>query len=91
MNKEQIIVEVARQARLTKKDASSAVDAVFDTIIDALIEGEIVKIAGFGTFEVKSHKARVGMNPITKEAIDIPEMNAIAFRASKTAKDKVND
>lgn len=90
MNKEQIIVEVARKARLTKKDASTAVDAVFDTILAALEEGENVKVAGFGQFEVKTHKARVGMNPITKEPIDIPEMNAISFRASKGAKDKVN-
>ena len=90
MNKEQIIVEVARRARLTKKDAALAVDAVFDTMLETLVNGEDVKVAGFGLFEVKKHKARVGMNPITKEPIDIPEMNAISFRASKGAKDKVN-
>ena len=90
MNKEQIIVEVARRARLTKKDAALAVDAVFDTMLETLANGEDVKVAGFGLFEVKKHKARVGMNPITKEPIDIPEMNAISFRASKGAKDKVN-
>ena len=90
MNKEQMIVEVARRARLTKKDAALAVDAVFDTMLETLVNGEDVKVAGFGLFEVKKHKARVGMNPITKEPIDIPEMNAISFRASKGAKDKVN-
>ena len=90
MNKEQIIVEVARRARLTKKDAALAVDAVFDTMLETLVNGEDVKVAGFGLFEVKKHKARVGMNQITKEPIDIPEMNAISFRASKGAKDKVN-
>lgn len=91
MNKEEIIVNVAYKARLTKKDATMAVNAVFDTILDTLESGESVKIAGFGSFDVKTHKARIGMNPITKEPIQIPEMNAISFKAGKAAKDKVNE
>lgn len=91
MNKDDIIAKVAMKARLTKKDASSAVDAVFDTILNALNEGEEVRVAGFGSFEVKTHIARVGMNPITKEPIQIPEMKAIAFRAGKAAKEKINN
>lgn len=90
MNKEDIIAYVAAQARIVKKDAAVAVDAVFNHILEALENGEDVKVAGFGAFEVKTHKARKGMNPITKETIDIPEMKAIAFRAGKTAKDRIN-
>lgn len=90
MNKDDIIASVAYKARITKKDAAMAVDAVFDTMLNALSSGEEVKIAGFGSFEVKTHIARVGMNPITKEPIRIPEMKAIAFRAGKAAKEKVN-
>ena len=91
MNKDEIIANIAYQARITKKDATTAVDTVFSTILEALASGEQVKIAGFGSFDVKTHKSRVGMNPITKEPIQIPAINAIAFKASKNAKDKVND
>lgn len=90
MNKDDIVVAVASKARITKKDAAAAVDAVFDSMLDALASGDSVKVAGFGAFEVKTHIARVGMNPITKEPIQIPEMQAIAFRAGKAAKEKVN-
>ena len=90
MNKDKIIADVAVKARLTKKDAATAVDAVFESILNALANGEEVKIAGFGSFDVRVHKSRVGMNPITKESIQIPEMKAIAFHAGKQAKEKVN-
>lgn len=90
MNKDNIIADVAVEARLTKKDAATAVDAVFESILNALANGEEVKIAGFGSFDVRVHKSRVGMNPITKESIQIPEMKAIAFHAGKQAKEKVN-
>jgi len=90
MNKDNIIAAVAVKARLTKKDASTAVDAVFETILEALAKGEEVKVAGFGSFDVRVHKSRVGVNPITKESIQIPEMKAIAFHAGKGAKERVN-
>ncbi len=90
MNKDDIIAAVASKARITKKDASVAVDTVFDTILEALASGEEVKVAGFGSFEVKTHIARTGMNPITKEPIQIPEMKAIAYRAGKAAKELIN-
>jgi DNA-binding protein HU-beta len=91
MNKDDIVAIVATRARITKKDAAAAVDAVFDTMLEALASGEGVKVAGFGSFEVKTHIARTGMNPITKEPIQIPAMQAIAFRAGKAAKEKVNN
>ena len=90
MNKDNIIAYVTKEARLTKKEATTAVDAVFNSILEALANGEEVRVAGFGSFEVKTHIARVGMNPITKEPINIPAMQAIAFRAGKAAKERVN-
>lgn len=90
MNIDNIIDAVAAKARITKKDATTAVETVFEEILAGLENGDSIKIAGFGLFEVKTHKARVGMNPITKEPIDIPAMDAISFKASKTAKDRIN-
>lgn len=91
MNKVELVELVKEAARLTKKDAAVAVDAVFESILNALVEGEEVKVAGFGTFVVKEHAARVGINPSTKEPIQIPAMKSIGFKVSKTAKVRVND
>ncbi len=90
MNKIELIDKVAEAARLTKKDAGSAVDAVFEAVLEALKDGEVVKVSGFGSFEVKERAAREGMNPVTKEKIQIPAQKAITFRAAKPAKDCVN-
>ena len=54
MNKTQLIEVVAREAGLKKKDAETAVNAVFSAVENALAEGEKVQLAGFGTFEVKA-------------------------------------
>lgn len=90
MNKVELVEKVKDAARLTKKDAQLAVEAVFETILDTLVAGEEVKVAGFGSFAVKQHAARDGINPSTKEKIRIPAIKAIAFKAAKPAKDKVN-
>ncbi len=90
MNKVELIEKVAAEARLTKKDAQAAVEAVFDSVLEALVAGDEVKVAGFGSFAVKERAARVGINPTTKEKIEIPAMKAVAFKAAKPAKDKIN-
>ena len=89
MNKTNLIEVVANQTNLKKKDAEAAVNSVLNAIADALAEGEKVQIAGFGNFEVKTREARVGRNPRTKEAIQIPATRLPAFKASKTLKDTV--
>lgn len=90
MNKIELIDKVALKARITKKDAADVVDAVFETLLEALESGDFAKVAGFGRFEVKARKGRDGMNPVTKDVIRIPAQNAIVFHASKPAKDRVN-
>ncbi len=90
MNKADLVEKVAAEARLTKKDAQYATEVVFEKILEALVNGEEVKIAGFGSFVVKERAARVGINPTTKEKIEIPAMKAVVFKAAKPAKDKVN-
>ena len=72
MNKVELADLVAERARLTKKDATIAVDALFDGIVEALAKGEEVRVAGFGTIEVKERKPRQGVNPSTGEKMTIP-------------------
>ena len=89
MNKNELIAAVAERANLTKKDSEIAVSAVIDAITDALCEGEKVQLVGFGSFEVKKREARVGRNPKTKEAIEIPATKVPVFKAGKLLKDSV--
>ena len=66
MNKTELVAAVAAKAELSKKDAEAAVNAVFDSVKDALAEGDKVSLIGFGTFSVKTRAARTGLNPRTK-------------------------
>ena len=89
MNKTELVAAVAAKAELSKKDAEAAVNAVFDSVKDALAEGDKVSLIGFGTFSVKTRAARTGLNPRTKETIEIPESKVPAFKAGSALKDGV--
>ena len=85
MNKAELVAKIAQQTS-TKKQAADIVDTVLNSIRDSLKRKEDVAISGFGTFRVKQTKARMGRNPKTGEAIQIPAKQKIAFRASKDLK-----
>ena len=90
MNKTELVADVvAKNTGLKKKDAEAAVNAVFDSVKDALAEGDKVSLIGFGTFSVKTRAARTGLNPRTKETIEIPESKVPAFKAGSALKDAV--
>ncbi|MFT1973121.1 HU family DNA-binding protein [Staphylococcus aureus] len=89
MNKTDLINAVAEQADLTKKEAGSAVDAVFESIQNSLAKGEKVQLIGFGNFEVRERAARKGRNPQTGKEIDIAASKVPAFKAGKALKDAV--
>lgn len=90
MTKLELISYVAEKAEMTKKDAESAVNAVFASISSALMSGDKVAIVGFGTFDVRDRAARKGRNPQTGAEITIPAKKAIAFKAGKNFKEAVN-
>ena len=89
MNKAELISAVAEQAGLSKKDTEAVIVATLDTITAALKDGEKVQLVGFGSFEVKKRAARVGRNPQTKEAVEIPASVVPVFKAGKALKDAV--
>jgi len=89
MNKTELINAVAEKSELSKKDATSAVDAVFEVITGSLQNGEKVQLIGFGNFEVRERAARKGRNPQTGEEIEIPASNVPAFKPGKALKDAV--
>ena len=90
MNKTELIASVAEKASISKKDADSAVNAVIDTIVEALAAEEKVQLVGFGTFEVRSRGARQGRDPRTNSPITIPASKVPAFKAGKAFKDSVS-
>ena len=90
MNKADLIAEVAVKAGLSKKDSEKAVTAALDTIAASLEAGEKVQLVGFGVFDVKERGVRMGRNPKTKEAIEIPASRVPQFKAGKALKDAVD-
>ena len=89
MNKTDLIAVAAESAGLTKKDTERVINACLDSITAALHKGDKVQISGFGTFEAKEREARIGRNPHTKEAIEIPATRVPQFKPSKALKDTV--
>lgn len=71
MNKGELIKAMAAKAGFSNKDAATAYEAFVDVITEALKAGDKVQLAGFGSFEVKDVPAKVGINPQTKEKVDI--------------------
>ena len=90
MNKNDLISAVAENSGLSKNDASSAVEGVFDAITKSLSNGDEVRLVGFGTFSVAKRKASTGRNPRTGEPMNIPASNQPKFKAGKGLKDAVN-
>jgi len=90
MNKTELIDKVAAGAGLTKIDAKKAVEAAFGAIKDALIEGDKVQLVGFGTFAVAEKPAREGINPATKEKIQIAAKKVAKFKAGAELAEAVN-
>jgi DNA-binding protein HU-beta len=90
MNKNDLIGAVADASGLSKSQASSAVESVFDSISSALKKGDEVRLVGFGTFSVAKRKASTGRNPRTGEPMSIKASNQPKFKAGKGLKDSVN-
>ena len=89
MTKKELASIVSEKVNLSKKDAEAAVNVVFDSIAQAMKEGDKVNIAGFGIFETKERSARTAKNPQTGETIEIAARKVPAVKFGKTVKDLV--
>ena len=91
MTKYELIDEIAEKACCTKLDARNMLNAFIDTVTEQLVQGNKVKLIGFGTFEVRDRKGgREGRNPRTNEPIQIEASRTPAFKVGKQLKDLVN-
>ena len=80
MNKTELVEKIAAGAGISKADAKKALDATVVAIKDALVEGDKVSLVGFGTFSVSERPAREGINPATKEKINIAAKKVAKFK-----------
>jgi len=89
MNKAELIDAVASDAKMSKKDASAAVDGVIKIVTNALKKGDKVTLVGFGTWEVRKRAARMGVNPQTGESIKIKATKVVSFKPGTALKEAV--
>lgn len=90
MTREEIIAKMAADADTTKVAAKAALDSFLGSVTSALKKGGKVSLVGFGTFSVSKRGARVGRNPQTGAAINIPARKVARFKAGKALADTVN-
>ena len=81
--------KLAEEFGCSKKDATAYVQFVFDTVADTLKNDGTVDVFGFGKFSISERAARTGINPATKEKIEIAASKSVKFKASKSLKDAV--
>ena len=87
MNKTELVNAIAEKSGLAKTDAKKALEATLEAITEAVKNDEKVALIGFGTFETAVRAARQGINPATKETINIPEKKVVKFKASSNVLD----
>lgn len=89
LNKKALVENVATKLDITKKDATVAVETIFEGIMETLSKGGKADISGFGKFEVTHRPARMGINPATKQPLKIAATKAPKFKAAKALKEAV--
>ena len=90
MNKEELVQEISKKAKVTQKEATEVLNSLVETVQKTVAKGEKVTLVGFGTFESRKRAARTGRNPQTGKEINIAAKTVPAFSAGKKFKELVN-
>ena len=90
MNKTELIDKIAAGAEITKAQAKPALEATTNALKEALIAGDKIQLVGFGTFSINERPAREGINPATKEKIQIAAKKVAKFKAGAELADAIN-
>lgn len=90
MTKADIVENIYDKVGFSKKESAELVELVFDTLKETLERGDKVKISGFGNFQVRQKRARIGRNPQTGQAIEISARRVLTFRPSQVLKADLN-
>lgn len=89
MNKADLVVRIAKEVEITKRQAEKTLNVLMDSVQEALTKGDSVTLVGFGTFSVMSRAARKGRNPQTGREIFIPASKAPKFKAGKSLRESI--
>lgn len=89
MNKEELVKEVSKKAKVSQKAAADVIAAALETIEKTVSKGKKVTLVGFGTFEPRKRAARMGRNPQTGSVLKIAAKTVPAFSAGKKFKELV--
>lgn len=90
MTKAELVDEVASVVQLTKKQAETIVNIVFDSIVESLRSGQKIELRGFGSFRLRNRKSRTGRNPKTGEKVEVPSKKIPYFKPGKELKELIN-
>jgi len=90
MTKADLIEEVSRVVEFTRKESEVIVEAIFDSVVKSLREGDKIEIRGFGSFRTRQRQSRIGRNPKTGARVDVPAKRIPFFKPSKDPQAPVN-
>jgi nucleoid DNA-binding protein len=91
MTKRELVIRVANTLGMTQSDVAKVIEGTFETISQALAEGERWELRDFGVFEVKTRASRIGRNPRTGDQVPVPERKVVTFRPGKKMKEMVSN
>jgi DNA-binding protein HU-beta len=89
MNKTELVDSLSKETTFSKRDITRVLDAITRTIVRLLKKDDKLQWSGFGTFTVTCRPARKGINPATKQRIDLPETRVAKFRPGKNLKEMI--
>jgi len=90
MNKSDLITALAQKVGITHKEASSITNIIFDSMTEALTQGDNIEIRGFGSFVVKEYHPYFGRNPKTGDKIEVPPKRLPFFKVGKELRERVD-
>ena len=89
IGRQELAKRIAKQAKLSQKQAAEVLEATLDAIREALQEGDEVRLVGFGSFKVRKSAARKGVNPRNGQVIEVPEKDRVRFTPGKELSEAV--
>ena len=90
MTKSELVEMVAERMDVSRKRAESIVNAVFDSMKQALLDDERVELRGFGSFSIRNYEGRTGRNPRTGEEVEVPPKKSVHFKVGKELRERVD-
>lgn len=89
MIKADLINKIAKEMSISKQEAETGVNLFFQTIKEAIMNGEEIELRGFGSFRFRQRGARSGRNPRTGEPVQVPPKKVLYFKPSKLLKNMI--